>query len=103
MRPTLTFTAKLWEYPGKAGWTFVSVPADQSEDIRGVTEGLRHGFGSVKVSACIGDSRWSTSVFPDSSRGGFLLPVKKSIRLAEGVAAGDAVTVTLGLVLQRQT
>ena len=99
MGPTFTFTAELWEYQGKGAWTFVSLPAHQAEDIRDLTEGRRNGFGSVKVRAGINGSRWSTSVFPDSSRGTFILPVKKSIRLAEGVAAGDAVTVVLELVL----
>jgi hypothetical protein len=99
MGPTFTFTAELWEYQGTGAWTFVSMPADQADDIRGLTEGRRNGFGSVKVRAAINDSRWSTSIFPDSSRGTFVLPVKKSIRLAEGVAAGDAVTVVLELVL----
>ena len=99
MGPTFTFTAELWEYEGAGAWTFVSVPADQADDIRGLTEGRRRGCGSVKVRAAINDSRWSTSVFPDGSRGTFILPVKKSIRVAEGVEAGDAVTVVLELVL----
>ena len=75
------------------------MPADQADDIRSLTEGRRRGFGSVKVRAAINGSRWSTSVFPDSSRGTFILPVKKAIRVAEGVEAGDAVTVVLELVL----
>ncbi|MEO6200485.1 MAG: DUF1905 domain-containing protein [Cryobacterium sp.] len=99
MGPTFTFTAKLWEYEGKAAWTFVSMPADQAEDVRALTDGRRHGFGSVKVRAAINDSRWCTSVFPDSSRGTFILPVKKAIRVAEDVEPGDAVTVVLELVL----
>ncbi|MCY7289544.1 MAG: DUF1905 domain-containing protein [Cryobacterium sp.] len=51
--PIFTFTAELWEYPGKGAWIFVSVPPEQAEDIRSLTAGQRGGFGSVKVAAAI--------------------------------------------------
>ena len=57
----------------------------------------RRGFGSVKVEAAIGASRWSTSVFPQKS-GGWFLPVKKAICRAEGLEAGDQVAVRLELL-----
>jgi hypothetical protein len=38
-----------------------------------------------------------TSVFPSSS-GSYLLPVKKPVRRAEGLEAGDVVTVELELI-----
>ena len=97
--PTFAFTAELWEYEGAAAWIFVSLPAELADDIRELTEGRRNGFGSVKVLAAIDDTRWSTSLFPDGARGTFLLPVKKAVRVAEGVTVGDAVTIHLQLVL----
>ena len=97
--PTFTFTARLWEYPGKGAWYFVSVPPEQAEDIRHLTEGRRGGFGSVKVGVAINGSRWSTSLFSSSTDGTFILPVKKAIRQAEQVHAGDPVTVVLELLL----
>jgi hypothetical protein len=42
-----------------------------------------------------GASQWRTSVFPDAERGTFVLPVKKAVRVAEGVSEGDPLTVTL--------
>ncbi|TFC83333.1 DUF1905 domain-containing protein [Cryobacterium cheniae] len=99
MGPTFTFTAALWEYSGTGAWFFVSVPADQAEDIRTLTDGRRGGFGSVKVAAALNRSRWSTSLFPSSEEGTFVLPVKKAIRQAEGVGAGDPVTIVLELLL----
>ncbi|MBC7442894.1 MAG: DUF1905 domain-containing protein [Ramlibacter sp.] len=97
--PTFTFTAALWEYQGAGAWVFVSVPADLAEDIRTVSEGRRGGFGSVKVRAGLNRSRWSTSLFPSTAEGTFILPVKKAIRQAEGVDAGDPVTIVLQLLL----
>ena len=67
------------------------------ELIRRLELGRRRGFGSVKVEAAIGASRWSTSVFPQKS-GGWFLPVKKAICRAEGLEAGDKVTVRLELL-----
>ncbi|WP_243469509.1 DUF1905 domain-containing protein [Sphingopyxis granuli] len=47
--------------------------------------------------ATIGDTRWNTSVFPHRESGGWLLPVKATVRKAEELAEGDAVTVTVSL------
>ncbi|MFP5290201.1 MAG: DUF1905 domain-containing protein, partial [Actinomycetes bacterium] len=42
-------------------------------------------------------SEWATSVFPDSKMGCYLLPVKKAVRQAEGLAAGSTARVQLEL------
>jgi hypothetical protein len=52
------------------------------------------GFGSLKVRATIGISRFDTSLFP-SKELGWLLPVKASVRKAEGIGEGDPVAVVL--------
>lgn len=57
----------------------------------------RKGFGSARVEANIGDTRWKTSVFPHKESGGWLLPVKAAVRKSEGLAEGDDVTVTVSL------
>lgn len=67
------------------------------ELVRRLELGKRRGFGSVKVEAEIGASRWSTSVFPPKE-GGWFLPVKKAICRAEGLAEGDEVEVRLKLL-----
>jgi hypothetical protein len=58
--------------------------------------GKRRGFGSVKVTAHIGGSRWQTSLFPQKT-GGWFLPVKKPVRLAEKLDFGDEVEGELEL------
>jgi len=90
-----TFTARLWLYPGEAGWHFLTVPDAVSAEIRDDTAALRQGFGSIKITAVIAGHRWSTSLFPDSHSRSYLLPVKKAIRTATGIAAGDHVRVQL--------
>jgi SOS-response transcriptional repressor LexA len=46
----------------------------------------------------IGATEWRTSVFPDSKLGTFLLPVKREVRVTEGLEEGDMVLVRLDLV-----
>jgi hypothetical protein len=78
-------------------WVFVTVPPDLSEAVRAIPRPPSPGFGSVKVNATIGGSRWSTSIFPESESRCYVLPVKRPIRTAEGVDVGDAVAVRFDL------
>jgi len=94
------FAAELWIWDARRdeSWTFVSLPVDASEEIRHLTGGRRRGFGSVRVRATIGTSKWTTSIFPDSAREAYVLPVKRAIRTAETLTAGDVATVTVELI-----
>ena len=94
------FEAELWIWDARRddSWTFVSLPAEASEEIRELSAGPRRGFGSVPVQVSIGTSTWRTSVFPDSASGVYVLPVKRAVRRAEGLEAGDVASVTVELV-----
>jgi hypothetical protein len=96
------FTAELWRWDARRQdtWTFVTVPPEVSAAVEDGADrqGPRAGFGSVKVEVRIGATTWRTSLFPDSASGCFVLPVKKSVRLANGVEEGDPVDVVLRLV-----
>ena len=96
-----TFTAPLWLWDARRHdtWTFVTVPPGISADLadEAAERGPRGGFGSVRVTTRIGRSTWQTSVFPDSASGCFVLPVKRAVRRAEQVEAGDEVTVHVAL------
>jgi hypothetical protein len=59
--------------------------------------GKRRGFGSVKASVTLGASRWQTSLFPNKD-GSWFLPIKKPVRLAEGIEEGDRIEVELELL-----
>ena len=101
---TVRFTAPLlvWNVEEHGDMAYLAI-ADEAAEAVGAYELVRRlelgrrGFGSVKVEAAIGASRWSTSVFPQKT-GGWFLPVKKAICRAEGLEAGDQVAVRLELL-----
>jgi hypothetical protein len=94
----ITVTVPIWLWSeGKGSWHFLTIPADESIEIRAQSFGNRRGFGSVRVAATINDVTWRTSVFPQKS-GGYILPIKAEVRRRAGIAAGDDVTVSLELV-----
>ena len=96
----IAFDAELWQWDARKSdsWTFVSLPASASEEIRETAAGPPRGFGSVKVRATIGGSVWQTSIFPDAKRGCYVLPVKRSVRKAEDLNLGDVAAVTVELI-----
>ncbi len=100
-----TGTLWLWTGPeGAAAWHFVTINGDAADTVkahevmRRLEYGAGRGFGSVKVNARIGETRWATSIFPSKESGGWLLPVKLAVRKAENLAAGDAVEVEVELL-----
>jgi hypothetical protein len=102
---TVSFTAPLlvWrtEKYGDIGYVRIEGAAAEAisahELVRRLELGRRRGFGSVKVNVVVGNSRWSTSVFPQKG-GGWFLPVKKAICRAEQIDPGDKVRARLELL-----
>ena len=92
-------TSLLWMWKGEAAgrWYFVTVPEEQSAEIRAHALGSPRGFGSVRVEARIADVIWRTSVFPLNS-GGYILPVKADVRRRAGISAGGEVKLKLELL-----
>jgi hypothetical protein len=91
-------TAPLWLWTGDNGsWHFITVPEEQSGEIRAHCLASMRGFKSARVEASINGVAWRTSVFPIKS-GGYILPVKAEIRRKADIAAGDEVTVELELL-----
>ena len=93
-----SFTEPIREHVGPQSWYFITLPHDVTDEIDELTEGRQRGFGSVRVQVTVGSTTWATSIFPDTKAGSFVLPVKKPVRTAEGLADGDAVEVHLELV-----
>jgi hypothetical protein len=60
--------------------------------------GRARGFGSVKVMARIGETRWKTSVFPQKQSREWVLLVSRKVMQAEDLAAGDPVGLQLELL-----
>ena len=89
------FDGDVWRWDARTdSWFFTSLPEDLSEQIREIPRPFR-GFGSVRVLARIGGTQWRTSIFPDSSRGAYVLPLKKAVRDAAGLVEGGPVSVRL--------
>jgi Domain of unknown function (DUF1905) len=95
----VVFDAGLWLRDARrtGTWVFVSLLASQSGEIRDLAGGLRRGFGSVRVRVTNGSNTWVTSIFP-GSQAGYVLPVKRPVRVAETLDVGDVATVTVELV-----
>jgi Domain of unknown function (DUF1905) len=94
--------ASLWRWTGggAASWFFLTIDGAAGEELsaialmRRLELGHARGFGSLKVTAQIGESRWPTSVFP-SKELGWMLPVKAAVRRAEGIGEGDEIALLL--------
>lgn len=97
MTAEFSFTTEVWVHPGPGSWHFVTLPADLSDEIADLTAGRAGGFGSVRVRARVGGTTWLTSLFPSSPQQAYVLPVKKAVRTAEGLADGALVTVRIRL------
>lgn len=83
-----------WAAANEGNWFFLRFTADVAEAIsalalmRRLETGRRRGWGSLKVEARIGATRWPTSIFP-GDQGSWLLPVKRAVRAAEGLSEGS--------------
>ena len=104
MTETHNITAALWLWTSAnapASWHFLTIGGEAAEAInalalmRRLENGRRRGWGAIKVTATIGATKWQTSIFPQKTSGGWLLPVKAAVRKAENLVAGDEVNVTL--------
>lgn len=95
MGKTQTFSqkAKVWVYPGPGGWHFITLDKKLSSQIR-----KKYKKGFVKIEATIGQSTWSTSLFPHKQSSSYLLCIKASIRKKEEILPDDEVKVQIKLI-----
>lgn len=93
-----SFTAEVWEHEGSGAWHFVSLSEADADDIDEMFGHRAGGFGAVRVEVKIGRTTWLTSIFPDRKRGTYVLPLKKPVRLAEGLRAGEAAHIEIDVV-----
>ncbi|MFA6031528.1 MAG: DUF1905 domain-containing protein [Myxococcota bacterium] len=104
MSDHLTITAEIARWQGDRGiYHVVSIGADAAqaismhERLHRLEFGVRRGFGSVKVMAQIGETRWKTSVFPSKSGEWWLLVGRKVLK-AEDLVAGDRTAIEIELL-----
>ena len=89
----LEFSGPLWFWRGPAPWYFVTVPPEQSGTLKAASGLVTYGWGMIPVRARVGRTEWKTSFFPKD--GSYVLPVRASVRQAEGIGEGDLVTVRM--------
>jgi len=94
-----SFTGKLRKSPGDAAWYFLTLPKEESAEIKFFSNPMRKGFGSVRVTARIGETEWKTSIFPSKPANAYLLPVKAEIRKKNKIGDGDIVDVEISTSL----
>ena len=89
----LAFTGELWFWKGPAPWYFVTVPDEECAALEATSAQVSYGWGMIPVTARIGATDWTTSLFPKDGR--YVVPVKAAVRRGEGLDEGDDVTVRL--------
>ena len=89
----IEFTGSIWYWRGPAPWYFVTVPAEQSSDLKAISGFVTYGWGVIPVRVRIGKTEFQTSLFPKDDR--YIVPIKASVRKAEYLEEGDKVAVRL--------
>ena len=93
-----TFVAKIWEWDGPQAWHFVSLPKDLADLVKESFGHNARGFKSLRVEVKVSDEIWRTSIFPDSKRGTYVLPIKKDIRKRLNVKHGSRIEVEISIL-----
>lgn len=90
------FSAELFQWRGPAPFYWLTVPESSCGYVRAEVAVASYGWGAVPVRARVGATEWETSLLPRA--GGYVLPVKVSVRQREGIGEGDTVTVAMSVV-----
>ncbi len=93
----LTFSGKIWYWRGPAPFYYVTIPLDQSQQIKAVSGIASYGWGVIPVHVLIGDTEFTTSLFPKD--GLYLVPIKKNVRDAENLDLDDEVSIQIQIHL----
>jgi len=100
--PDFEVESTLWRWtpepPAKGAWHFVTVVGEAADAIRALgferrALGGARGFGSVRVRVSVEGVVFETSAFPHAGSGGYVVPVKASVRKAAGVGERDLLVV----------
>lgn len=90
------FSAPVIEWRGPAPFFYADIPVIDSDDVKDAAKGLEY-WGQVPVAVRIGDTEFTTALFPKDGR--YLLPLRADVRRAEGIELG--MTVEVGMSLNR--
>jgi hypothetical protein len=91
----LEFSGEVWFWRGPSPYHFVTVPEDESAELQETAALVTYGWGMIPVEVRLGETRWTTSLFPKD--GGYVVPLKDRVRTAEAIDVGDTVTLRLAV------
>ncbi len=92
----IEFSGIIWFWKGPAPHHFVTVPVEQCGDLKAVSGFVTYGWGMIPVKVRIGKTEFKTSLFPKN--GGYIVPIKTTVRKAEKLEEGDTVTIHLEVI-----
>ena len=94
-RVNFEFSGEVWFWKGPSPFQFVTVPEAECRELKAASPAVSYGWGVIPVSVRIGDTSWTTSLFPKDGR--YLVPLKDWVRKAEGLELGDVTTIRLSI------
>ncbi len=89
----IEFAGEIWYWRGPSPFYFVTVPAQESQELKAMAHFVTYGWGMIPAAVRIGGTGWRTALFPKDGR--YIVPIKASVRQREGLDAGDTVTLRL--------
>ena len=95
----IEFSGEILHWHGPSPFHFIVVPAAECATLKEEWSFASYGWGMIPVTAHIGDTAYTTSLFPKD--GGYRVPVKDVVRDAEELDDGDVVSVLLRLRLPK--
>lgn len=87
------FCGPIWYWKGPAPFHFLTVPQEQSRELKAISHLVTYGWGMIPVQARIGSTDFTTSLFHND--GLYVLPIKDRVRKAERVAEDSHVTARI--------
>jgi len=93
------FTETIWSYKNPNEVFFVTMPKPMSEEILDLVGISLNPWGTVPVTATVGDFSWESSMFPRPERGVYDLPLNARVRKRLKLASGQAISVSIEILL----
>jgi hypothetical protein len=89
----LTFEADIIEWRGPPPYLFAPIPDHLVGEVHYAARAASYGWGMVPVTAQIGTTEFTTSLFRRGDT--YVLPIKVAVQRAEGLGLGDRIGVTM--------
>ena len=93
MLPPMKFKAKIWQWRGPAPYYFVTVPDEESVEIKHISKMVTYGWGMIPAAITVNKTTVKTALF--YKNGNYIVPLKLSLRTTEKLLEGDEITIAL--------